>query len=518
VDPSLVTTYAGGVFVVDVVVEAGSQPVDGAEAHLDFDAGVLQVVEVTAGTTLPSEIQSIFDNAAGTVDYAAGVLTGDPPAGTFVLATIRFQALASTVGLPTPLSFAFAAPRITDLAYQGSSILSSFADGAVMVEEAVTLAGSVSLQGRPPAPDPSWSIPLSFTVHMPGDPAPLFSFTPSTDSSGDFSVTGLPAGSYDLKVKNAHTLRNRYSEISLVPGPQSVHLGTLFEGDGNGDNIVNILDFSLLRTFFGLPEGNPSPDENVDFNGDGRVNISDFSLMRTNFGMAGDIDVVAGTSIGDEPWPPSGGPEGGTVTLLLSPASQRGSVGDTTYVDIIIKSGSQAVDGVEVHLDFDPAVLGVRDEAGQPAESIIGGTALPDELLNLVDSEQGRIDYAAGVLQGPLPSGTFVVATVPFEVLAAHPSDVLLSVVTALPRKTDITFEGASTLGAYAGARVSACLLEDVDCDCQVDVHDVMEVVHFWHNPAFDPILHDLDRDGDVDIIDVQMAVRAWGSVCSPGP
>jgi len=57
---------------------------------------------------------------------------------------------------------------------------------------------------------------------------------------------------------------------------------TLRNGDINGDNKVDLADFSLLRTGFGTSSTGPA-----DLNGDGLVNLADFSILRSNFGQSG---------------------------------------------------------------------------------------------------------------------------------------------------------------------------------------------------------------------------------------
>jgi poly(3-hydroxybutyrate) depolymerase len=141
-----------------------------------------------------------------------------------------------------------------------------------------TLAGSVVLQGRPPAPHPSWSVPLTVTIST-------ASYSVTTDQRGNFTLSGLTPGTYDIGVKNRHTLRNLKSSVTLAVGTNAVSFGTLLEGDANDDNYVNISDFSLLRLGFA-----PGYDERVDFNEDGIVNISDFSLLAVNFGRQGSVE------------------------------------------------------------------------------------------------------------------------------------------------------------------------------------------------------------------------------------
>jgi hypothetical protein len=97
-------------------------------------------------------------------------------------------------------------------------------------------------------------------------------------------LAGLTPGTYDIGVKNSHTLRNLVGGVTLVAGTNTIYFGTLLEGDANDDNYVNISDFSLLSAGF-----HPGYDARADFNEDGVVNIGDFSLLATNFGAHGDI-------------------------------------------------------------------------------------------------------------------------------------------------------------------------------------------------------------------------------------
>jgi hypothetical protein len=109
-----------------------------------------------------------------------------------------------------------------------------------------------------------------------------------TDESGSFILSDLTPGTYDLRVKNSHTLCNLKSGVALVAGSNTIDFGTLVEGDANDDNVVNIKDFSILAAGF-----YPAYDARADFDEDGYVNISDFSLLVTNFGLYGDITAAS---------------------------------------------------------------------------------------------------------------------------------------------------------------------------------------------------------------------------------
>jgi hypothetical protein len=113
------TAKVGQRFTVAVEVEAGQQPVDGAAAYVNFDPQVLQVEEVTAGSTLGVELHRQVDNAAGSVDYAAATFENFP-SGTFGLATLHVRALRTGT---TTLVLNRSAPRQSDVTFGGASVL-----------------------------------------------------------------------------------------------------------------------------------------------------------------------------------------------------------------------------------------------------------------------------------------------------------------------------------------------------------------------------------------------------------
>ncbi len=111
-------------------------------------------------------------------------------------------------------------------------------------------------------------------------------FHVSPDPYGRFMIT-LPAPrTVDIRVKGSNTLGNAKAGILISSGTLNVDFGLLRTGDANGDNAVDVVDFSILRSQFG------SANPQSDFSGDGAVDVIDFSLFRTNFGRSGDSIVA----------------------------------------------------------------------------------------------------------------------------------------------------------------------------------------------------------------------------------
>jgi len=529
IEPVSRTVVVDDVFTVEITIHTGIQPADGAEAHIDFDPDYLIVVDtegnptssIISGTTLSTEIQNSVDNSQGTIDYAAGMLSGEPPTGAFTLATIRFHAITETLDSCTSLTFVFTPTRNTDVVYEGLSVLGAHTDGCVTIEAGACITGAVTLQGRPAPPDPSWSIPVTFTLYPSGGITPTYTFAPTTDISGTFTVCEIAPATYDLCVKNAHTLSSKRSNVEITLAPNSIALGTLREGDADDDDCVTITDFSLLRLTFARCEGSEGFNPGADFNGDGCVNISDFSLLRMSFGECGECqDIGAGTL---ELSASGLTVSADTVSISIVPSSTIVWADDIVTVDIVIEAGSQSVDGAEAHVDFDPDYLTVVDAEGNPTDSIISGAALPTEIQNSVDNSQGTIDYAAGILSGEPPTGAFTLATIRFKAEAPGPqAGIPLSFVFTLPRKTQVVFEAYPILGDHTDGNLKPRIFGDFDGNCVVEAYDILQVADRWCArcgdpdpacPSYDP-LYDLDDDCSIDIMDIMLVAVHWGETC----
>lgn len=67
---------------------------------------------------------------------------------------------------------------------------------------------------------------------------------------------------------------------------------------------------------------------------------------------------------------------------------------------------------------------------------------------------------------------------------------------------------------------VKRCTLAyEFDCDCDVDVVDLMQVPNRWHCRSGEGCYkecYDIDQDGDVDIVDIMRVSAHWGEVCLP--
>jgi len=454
INPASKSATVGEIFTLDIRISAGSQLVDAVDSYLSFDRNYLRVVDASGnetnsimpGSMLPVVLQNSADNSQGRITYSAGKqLGGVSPSGDFVLATIRFKAVAATGGGVTNVNFLSG----TGVFYQGNSLPIFTSNGNVQIQEAISLKGRVTLQGRGSPPDNRWNnFPLAITLYSPGGTSPVGNYTANTDASGYFTVTGITQGTYDAKVKSTHTLSNKKTNIGIPTGPTGVDFGTLLEGDANNDDKIGGADYSILATAYSKCSGQSGWDSRADFNGSGCIDGADYSLLASNYGRYGPI-ALAITRVG----PMATEVITGSVVISIDPSSKSVSPGTIFTLDIKIAAGGQAVDAADSYLSFDRNYLRVVDASSNETNSIIPGATLPVVLQNSADNSQGHIAYSAGKqLGGVSPSGDFVLATIHFKAIAALPGG---GTAIAFQSGTDVFYLGNSVLGALVNGTVN---------------------------------------------------------------
>lgn len=153
-----------------------------------------------------------------------------------------------------------------------------------------SITGQVTLQGRPAAPHTQWATPVQVELYVTGNPAPVATYNTVTNNSGQFVITGIPLGTYNIGVKNSHTLRRVLLSQTLVPEGNNLNFGTLVEGDVNNNNAISLADLSLLINTFNKAFGDPGFIAGADLNNSGVVTLADLSLLINNFNQNGEFN------------------------------------------------------------------------------------------------------------------------------------------------------------------------------------------------------------------------------------
>ncbi len=155
------------------------------------------------------------------------------------------------------------------------------------------LVGHITWQGRPAQPNTLQQLPVTLTLKL--GTTEINYPAQTTDASGVFTVpvSGLVGGTYTWRAKGPRFLANSGTvtlsglRAGAAHASTSLEVGFMLGADTNNDNIINVVDFNILKGTFGKTLGDPGYDERADFNGDNRINISDFNQLKGNFGTGG---------------------------------------------------------------------------------------------------------------------------------------------------------------------------------------------------------------------------------------
>jgi len=106
----------------------------------------------------------------------------------------------------------------------------------------------------------------------------------ATDASGNFTISGLTPGTYDIAVKGHTSLSNLVTGVDLsVPG--RTDFGNLLEGDArsSNDDYMDFSDYGPLSSAWLSYPGHMAWDPNVDFNRDNYIDFSDYGPLSSNW-------------------------------------------------------------------------------------------------------------------------------------------------------------------------------------------------------------------------------------------
>jgi hypothetical protein len=440
VDPPTTTMSVGATAFVTITVTPGSALVNGVQIHGRVDPNHLRLIDAQplAGA-LPLVLDPVtFDPVTGVFRYGAGLLNGvitEP----FALLVLEVEAVATTTITGAEVAFLFDFPP-TDISGPAGSVLDEAQNGLVIIDPGATLHATVNLQGRPAdKSDPSWAIPLTVTLTKVASGVSQ-TFTPTTDQ-GNFTLTLIEPGLYDIQVKGSHTLRNLAEHVDLVTGNNSYFLDTLLEGDvevATTFNQVVLPDFGMLSGSFNKCPTDPGFVVNADLNESHCVTLVDFGLLAGNFNRQGDVVITA------MPTAPAGLRQASNhqARLAFNVEEMAVVVDRVVTVTVEIDPRGSAVNGGMVHLRFDPArveVLGVH-LTGQ----------LPVVLQSpIVNNQQGVVQFAAGML-GQTRTDKFPMATLALKVKGDSSPTTITPVVNLFP-PTDVSGPEESVLGEVRG-------------------------------------------------------------------
>lgn len=256
---------AGNVNVLDTAnarVFRASQPVVLTFTARDLGAAGLDttdlsddlVVSVSNGTTTlgANDYTATATENQGVVTYVVNLtVPATASSGTYTITGSVIDRSGNSSGLATLGQFVTAPETLATVELEG------FGDGSREVTFVAT-GGETK----------TWVKTVAFTAGV-----------------GSASLDGVPVGTTAISAKTAWSLRKKAAVTFSQEGDGSAlftGLDKLKSGDLNGDNVINTLDYSMLRNHWFT--ANPV----ADLNGDGAVNNRDYLIMQENFYQVGD--------------------------------------------------------------------------------------------------------------------------------------------------------------------------------------------------------------------------------------
>ena len=133
------------------------------------------------------------------------------------------------------------------------------------------------------------SIPVTVEIRQAGSTTVVESYTVNLNSSGAFSLLTVQQGNFNLAFKASHWLRKVLPNVAITTSGASGESASLINGDINGDNAIDSLDFNKLSLAWRSVPGGAKWNANADLNGNGVVDAYDWNTLSKNWRKTGDL-------------------------------------------------------------------------------------------------------------------------------------------------------------------------------------------------------------------------------------
>ena len=381
---------------VNLVFDSGSNEVAAFDISMIFDPSKVLIEKVE----LSSEFQPLENTITnGLAILSAGVNFSSPNvSGNVQVATVTLKGVEKgTTTLQLQDIEASAAGSIYNSV--GNSLEINVVEN--VLKGKVSYPGSVGLDGR--------LAPLSLVIADPVTQEIQTETTVNPDENGEFTLAGVPSGSFLALVKNSHSLSRMLSVTPETIG-NIITFESFCEGDASNDDRVSSADFAILKNTYRLKRSDLNFDARADFNGDGSIKSSDFSLMKSCYRLKGEgrdiwlareqqakpeietnvakrafkLVQKTGDAIQETP-----------ADFVFTPSVTNVAVkGDRVFISIGIKAGEGVVvDALDLFIETDPSILKL--------DSAQDVSRFSQKLSPLnVDSANSSLDASWGSLSG----------------------------------------------------------------------------------------------------------------------
>lgn len=167
--------------------------------------------------------------------------------------------------------------------------------------------------------------------------------------------------------------------------------------------------------------------------------------------------IILGRSMGDNDDAAAGNAANSAAGLALSPSSGSHGVGDEFTVDVMLDTGGEKIDGVDLrYLRYDADRLELVDaDADTPGKQIKAGDLMPVTVDNSADAKSGTISFSQVVSGGTsyANEGPETLATLTFRAKEAGTAKVVIDHEPGRSNDSNVAAAGKDILGGAKGAR-----------------------------------------------------------------
>ena len=316
----------------------------------------------------------------------------------------------------------------------------------------------------------------------------------TTTSQGDYSLTEVPGGTYNLVALTDLYLSGQVSvtisanEVLTDIRPTVADDGTtdralLFAGDADADNKIDTVDLNLVFNAFNTTSGNAAFNASADFNEDNAVNILDLSLVSGH--LVGVASTVTGVSPYFKPVP-----EGANAyaAFALAGLPEQVKKGQTFEVTVSLNEG-QNIRGYNFDVLFNPNLVApVLASEATYLTKFLGDVPTASYLQQIDEGKVALANIHQGRPEGI--SGNGDVAVLTFQALADGRPGIALDGGYVIDPRDQVSGVGLTQVN---GRQV---LPVDFTLDGSVDLIDYAELMAAMGSSR---ALFDLNADGVVD-------------------
>lgn len=144
------------------------------------------------------------------------------------------------------------------------------------------IRGTVDLQDYIGSPG---EVPVTVELRKDGVITP---YAPTLSDTGDFEISGISSGTYDVRVKASHWLATVQTGIEVSGSTTIATPFVMINGDADGDNECGDSDVDLVSTQWGYTISHPRFYADADLDGDGTIGEYDYAILGNTYGSLGE--------------------------------------------------------------------------------------------------------------------------------------------------------------------------------------------------------------------------------------